>query len=83
VRHKIKHLKQSTLWDIHELYMKATDNYMDGFTLWRYKQDLWLLKYHVDELLNKCSTFVGEKDWIDEVEKELHQIKVWDKLKEK
>ena len=56
---------------------------MDGFTLWRYKQDLWLLKYHVDELLNKCSTFVGEKDWIDEVEKELHQIKVWDKLKEK
>lgn len=56
---------------------------MDGFTQWGYKQNLWLLRYHIDDLLSKCSTFVGEKDWIDEVEKELHQIKVWDKLKEK
>lgn len=80
---KIKYLKQSTLWDIYDLYLKANDKYMDGFTQWGYKQNLWLLRYHIDDLLSKCSTFVGEKDWIDEVEKELHQIKVWDKLKEK
>lgn len=74
-----KYLKHDTLWDIHELYMKATDNYMDGFTLWRYKQDLWLLKFYVDECLDKCSTFTGEDEWLEEIEKK----KMWSMLKQR
>jgi hypothetical protein len=52
---------------------------MDGFTQWGYKQDLWLLKFYVDECLDKCSNFVGEDEWLEEIEKQ----KMWSILKKR
>ena len=74
-----KYLKHDTLWDISKVYYGATDKYMDGFTQWGYKQDLWLLKFYVDECLDKCSNFVGEDEWLEEIEKK----KMWSMLKQR
>jgi hypothetical protein len=48
----------------------ATDPRMDGWTTFEYKKDLIMLKYHIDELLNECSTYSVEAEFINELEQE-------------
>ena len=60
-----------------QMYFGATDPHQDGFTGWHCKQDLLRVKLALDDMLEKCSTFVGEQEWVLEQEQE----KMWKVLK--
>ena len=62
---------------IQTMYYNATDPRMDGFVTWPIKQDLYRLKWLIDESLAKSSTYVGEAEWLEEEEKK----RVWKILK--
>lgn len=71
-------------WDVDKIIQEAgkihwagTDPRMDGFVTWRCKQDLYRVKWAVDEMLSKMSKYAGEEEFIAEHEKEL----VWKALK--
>ena len=67
---------QQDLWKIK---LACTDSHMDGFTTWPCKQDLIVLKYYIDELLEQCPTYSGEQEFIDTLE----QQKTFNLLKKK
>lgn len=54
--------------EIWKIKFAANDPRMDGFTTWGCKQDLIRLKYYIEDALESCSTYVGEKEFIDELE---------------
>jgi hypothetical protein len=62
--------------DCHKMYAGATDPYATGWNNWPCKQDLYRVKFAVDEMLKKTSTFAGEQEWLEELEKE----KMWKTL---
>lgn len=43
-----------------------TDPRMDGFTTWARKQNLYELKFYIEEQLKKCPTYAGEDEWLEE-----------------
>jgi vancomycin permeability regulator SanA len=51
-------------------YYNASDPHMDGFYQWGCKQDLYTVKFILDDLINRCPEFVGEPEWITEQEKQ-------------
>ena len=64
--------------DCYKMYSGATDPYETGWNNWPCKQDLYRVKFAVDEMLKKTSTFAGEEEWLEELQKE----KMWKTLKE-
>jgi hypothetical protein len=52
------------------MYRGATDPYATGWNNWPCKQDLYRVKFAVDEMLKKTSTFSGEEEWLLEQEQE-------------
>jgi hypothetical protein len=60
-----------------KMYHGATDPYVTGWNNWPCKQDLYRVKFAVDEMLKNTSTFTGEEEWLLEQEKE----KMWKILK--
>jgi hypothetical protein len=64
-------------WDLnamrHQIWMMRAEmnsGYNDGFTTWAIKQDLYRLKWLVDETLAQASTYAGEDEWLKEQEQE-------------
>ena len=55
---------------IRSIYNECNNPRNDGYISWGLKQDLYQIKWLVEELLNKTSTFTGEKEWLNEHEKE-------------
>jgi len=55
------------------------DPYATGFETWSYKQDLLLLKWWIDDMINQCGTYAGEEEFIEAHEKK----RMWDKLKQR
>jgi hypothetical protein len=71
-------------WDVNQvigqcqkMYYGANDPYMTGFVNWPCKQDLYRVKFAVDEMLSKTSKFSGEEEWLLEQE----QQQMWKLLK--
>ncbi len=62
---------------LQQCYFSVTDPYQDGFTQWHCKKDLLRVKLALDDMLEKCPTFVGEQEWLQEQEQE----KMWNVLK--
>lgn len=62
-----------------KMYFGANDPYVTGWNNWPCKQDLYRVKFVLDEMMDKAPTYVGEKEWLNEMEKE----KVWQTLKNK
>jgi hypothetical protein len=60
-----------------QMYHGANDPYMTGFVNWPCKQDLYRVKFAVDEMLSKTPKFTGETEWLLEQE----QNKMWKVLK--
>jgi hypothetical protein len=60
-----------------KMHHGATDPYVTGWNNWPCKQDLYRVKFAVDEMLKNTSTFTGEAEWLLEQEKE----QVWKILK--
>ena len=54
--------------EIWKIKWAATDPRMDGFVTWGCKQDLILLKYYIEDMLEQCSTYVAEQEFIDKLE---------------
>ena len=62
-----------------KMYNGATDPYETGWNNWPCKQDLYRVKFAVDEMLKNTSGFAGEKEWLEQLEKE----KMWKALNDK
>ena len=60
-----------------KMHRGATDTYETGFVNWPCKQDLYRVKFAVDEMLKNTSGFAGEAEWLEEQQKE----KMWKALK--
>ena len=59
-----------------KMYRGANDPYMTGFVNWPCKQDLYRVKFAVDEMLKNTGGFAGEEECLEEQEKE----KMWKAL---
>lgn len=55
---------------ISNAYYVCSDPRQDGYTTWPIKQELYQLKWFIDEVLGKCPTYVGEDQWLTEQEKQ-------------
>jgi hypothetical protein len=62
--------------DCQKMYIGANDPYVTGYVNWPCKQDLYRVKFAVDEMLKKTSGFAGEEEWLEQQEKE----KMWKAL---
>lgn len=60
----------SVINECRKMYAGAVDPYMTGWNNWPCKQDLYRVKFAVDEMLAKTSTFSGEEEWLQEQEQE-------------
>ena len=58
------------------MYFGANDPHVTGWVNWPCKQDLYRVKFAVDEMLAKTSRFSGEDGWLLEQEKD----KMWKRL---
>jgi hypothetical protein len=64
-------------WDVsniknqlRRMYSECNSPYNDGFVSWAIKQELYEVKFLVDEILSKCSTFAPEEEWLKKIEQE-------------
>ena len=53
-----------------KMYSGANDPYMTGWNNWPAKQDLYLVKFAVDEMLRNTAKFTPEDEWLEEQEKQ-------------
>lgn len=60
-----------------KMYYGANDPYVTGWTNWPCKQDLYRVKFAVNEMLSKTPKFTGEAEWLLEQE----QQQMWKVLK--
>ena len=56
--------------DCQKMYHGANNPYVTGYVNWPCKQDLYRVKFAVDEMLKKTSGFAGEEEWLREQEAE-------------
>jgi hypothetical protein len=63
--------------DCQKMYRAANDPYVTGWNNWPCKQDLYRVKFAVEEMLKNTSKFAGEAEWLEQLEKE----KMWKDLK--
>ena len=60
----------SVIYECQKMYQGANDPYVTGWVNWPCKQDLYRVKFVVEDLLAKCPTFVDEDEWLEEQEKQ-------------
>lgn len=56
----------------HQLYMANVamhDPRNDGSVTWGIKQDLYKIKFLMDNIMNNASTYVDEAEWLEEQSK--------------
>jgi len=64
----------------HQIYMAGVElhsMYNDGYTQWHIKQDLYRIKWLVDNILKDSPAFSEEEEFLNEHEKNI----IWRKLK--
>lgn len=49
---------------------ECSSSYTDGFLGWGYKQDLYRIKWILEDALKRCPSFSGEDEWVKEQEKQ-------------
>ena len=55
---------------INSAVYEVNSGYNDGFVGWGYKQDLYRLKWLLDDAIKRCNTFSPEDEWLREQEKQ-------------
>lgn len=69
---------EKIIGDLQQCYFVASDPRQDGFTTWPCKQDLYQVKFALDEMIARCPNYGAiEQEWLDEIEKR----KVWETLR--
>jgi len=73
-------------WDVDSIVQQlrrcnaaVTDSYLTGFVQWPCKQDLYQVKFILDEMLRTAPTFSGEEEWLREQQKK----QVWNVLSQR
>lgn len=64
----------------HNIYMAGVElcnDRNDGYTQWEIKQDLYRLKWLIDNILVKSPTFIDEQQFLEDHER----AEVWNALK--
>ena len=61
---------KSVICECQKMYQGANDPYVTGYVNWPCKQDLYRVKFAVEEMLRNTSTFAGEEEWLREQEAE-------------
>jgi hypothetical protein len=70
----IKHWNvENIVTQLHSCGYAITDPIMDVFVTWGCKQDLYNIKFILDEIIENAPTYVGEQEWLNERAKE----KIW------
>lgn len=46
------------------------DSRLDGFTTWPIKQELYEIKWLLDDLIDRCPRYADEPEWLNEQEKQ-------------
>lgn len=64
--------------DLQRIRFVCTDPRMDGFVTWGCKQDLYRIKFYLEEQLKQCPTYSVEAEWLEDQRKE----QVWKALNE-
>lgn len=65
--------------DIYRMRLYATDPRATGYETWPIKQDLYRIKWAVDQALADCPVFADEQQFLEDHEKEI----MWNTLNEK
>lgn len=68
--------------DLRRCHAQVASVYNDGFTAWACKQDLYRVKFELDEMLANSPTFADEEKWLAEQQLERDQRRAWAKLKQ-
>lgn len=55
--------------EINKIKFKEGDPYMDGYNTWQCKKDLYEILWHVQNCLQRCSTYSGEDEFLREHDK--------------
>jgi hypothetical protein len=77
--YKLAYSIQDIETKIRSIYNECNNPRNDGYIAWGSKQDLYQIKWLVDDLLQKTSKFSGEDDWL----KQQEQNKIINILKDK
>ena len=67
--------------DLNSCYAQVASSYNDGFTAWTCKQDLYRIKFELDQMLADSPKFAGEQEWLDQQRIQREQRQVWRTLK--
>ena len=59
----------SVAQNINAAAYECSSPYNDGFTGFYTKQDMYRMKWLIEDALNRCPTFAGEDEWLREQEK--------------
>ena len=52
-----------------KLYIEIQSPYNDGFTQWTLKQEMYMIHKQLGEMLKQLPTFVGETEWLEDLDK--------------
>lgn len=66
------------LAQLRRCHRAASNSWDTGYVQWPCKQDLYQVKFAVDEMLRNTPTFTDEPAWLEEQSKK----QVWNKLKQ-
>lgn len=55
---------------VNKISFAESDPRMDGFVTWGCKKDLYELLWHIEDALDKCSTYAGEEEFVRERDKQ-------------
>ena len=55
---------------VNKISYAESDPRMDGFVTWGCKKDLYELLWHIEDALDKCSTYAGEEEFLRERDKQ-------------
>ena len=63
--------------DLSACHAQVVNSYNDGFTAWACKQDLYRVKFELDQMLKDSPSFAGEQEWLEEQQLERDKRRAW------
>lgn len=63
-----------------KMWYGANDQYVTGWNNWPCKQDLYRVKFAVDEMLRTTANFADESQWVARELQEQEKKRVWQAL---
>lgn len=63
--------------DLNACYAQVVSAYNDGFTAWACKQDLYRIKFELDQMLANSPEFADEQQWLDQQRIQREQRQMW------